>query len=120
MHVPNELTRRIGNAALLVCHVLDRILAWVFRKLLIKIRAFLAGVGGFFCLMVIGWIFAPIAEPLPVSLLIWFSIGGGVLVLFAHKYYARFKAVEKFMDWLERKATRRKKIADSREPEAGC
>ena len=115
----NELTRRLGSAALLVCRVLDRILAWAFRKLLIKTRAFLAGVGGFFCLIVIVWVFAPIEEPLPVPLLIWFSIGGGILVMFAHKYYARFKAVEKFMEWLERKATRRKRIADSREPEAG-
>ena len=119
MHVSNELTRRLGSAALLLCRVLDRILAWAFRKLLIKIRAFLAGIGGFFCLMVIGWVFAPIEEPLPVSLLIWFSIGGGILVMFAHKYYARFKAVERFMEWLERKATRRRKPDDSREPEAG-
>ena len=43
VHVSNELTRRLGSAALLVCRVLDRILAWAFRKLLIKIRAFLAG-----------------------------------------------------------------------------
>ena len=117
--MPSELTTRLGSAALLVCRVLDRILAWAFRTLLIKIRAFLAGVGGFFCLMVIVWVFAPIEEPLPVTLLIGFSIGGGGLVLLGHRYYARFKAVDKFTDWLERKATGRRKLADSREPEAG-
>ena len=95
--------------------VLDKIERWIFRTLLLKIRAFLTGVGGFFCLMVIAWIVSPIAEPLPVALLVWFSIGGGIVALIAHRYYARFKALNKIMDWLEHKATRRKSITGNRE-----
>ena len=95
--------------------VLDKIERWIFRTLLLKIRAFLTGVGGFFCLMVIAWIVSPIAEPLPVALLVWFSIGGGIVALIAHRYYARFKAVDRIMNWLERKSTRRKSITGNRQ-----
>ena len=94
-------------------YILDRIHAWIFRTLLLKIRAFLTGVGGCFCLMVIAWIVSPIAEPLPVALLVWFSIGGGIVALIAHRYYARVKALEKIMNWLERKATRQRRISNN-------
>lgn len=98
--------------------VLDKIHRWIIRTLLLKTRAFLAGVGAFFCLLVFAWIVSPIPEPLPVYLLVWFSLGGGILVLIGHRYYSRFKAVERFMDWLERKGrqrqNQRKSVAKNR------
>ena len=88
--------------------VLDKIHRWIIRTLLLKTRAFLTGVGAFFCLMVFAWIVTPIPEPLPVAVLVLFSLGGGIVVLIGHRYYSRFRAVERFMDWLERKGRQRK------------
>ena len=94
--------------------VLDRIHRWILRTLLLKIRAFLTGVGGFFCLMLLAWIATPIPEPLPVVLLVWFSLGGGILALLGHRYYSRLKALERITDWLERKGRQRKSLANTR------
>lgn len=68
----------------------------------------MTGVGASFCLMVFVWMVTPISEPLPVAFLVWFSLGGGIVALLGHRYYSRFKALERITDWLERKATQRR------------
>ena len=118
----HQFARHLWRCIAWLWRVLDKIHRWILRTLLLKIRAFLTGVGGFFCLMAFAWIVTPISDPLPVSGLIWFSLGGGILALVGHKYYSRFKAFERFMDWLERKGrqrqNQRKSLANTRESES--
>ena len=87
--------------------VLDRLSRWVCRTILLKMRACLSGVGAMVSLLLIGWMLAPITEPIPMRTLIGLAIAGAIMGLVVHKYYTRIKALDKAMTWLERKATRK-------------
>ena len=86
---------------------LDRLCRWIVRTIVFKTRACLTGVGATISLVLIGWILAPITEPIPMRTLISLAIAGAIIGLVVHKYYTRIKALDKAMTWLERKATKK-------------